>query len=409
MGVIMQRQQIANIRAQKAGAAIVPGAAGGAQSAAVNVLLVTRNDAWMRAVECATQQLGIGDVATCGARDAVSRLARIAPHYSHVLVNEADADGLFAALADITTEIAEPDTDMLALGQMRVNRPNIRVIGTPTTQSVCDALAAHSPALVAAAMGKAELKAALDGAMIETRYQPIIRISDREPVGMEALARLNHPDRGTILPDRFVPQIEAAGLAGELTRVVTNRAFHDLTGPFLADRGLRMSVNFPLDVLETRSALRLLEEQRQAFGIAPHRIIIELTESRPVTDVPALQAALEHLRNLGYGIAIDDVSPAVVGVDALIDLPFTCLKFDKDIVQDSIRSRKMRDFVARKAEAAKKRGLYVIAEGVETEEIWREIAACGADAAQGFLASRPLPVAAIPIWWDSWVAGPNPG
>ncbi len=403
----MQRQQIANIRGQEAEAAILPGTMEGAQSAAVNVLLITRNDAWMRAVQCATKQLGTGHVATCGARDAISRLARIAPHYSHVLVNEADADGLFAALADITTEIAEPDTDMLALGQVRANRPNIRVIGKPTTQSVRDALAAHSPAMIAAAMGKAELKAALDGAMIETRYQPIIRISDREPVAMEALARLNHPERGTILPDRFVPQIEATGLSGELTRVVTNRAFADLTGPFLADRGLLMSVNFPLDVLETRSALLLLEEQRQAFGIAPHRIIVELTESRPVSDVPALQAALEHLRRHGYNIAIDDVSPTVAGVDSLIDLPFTCLKFDKYTVQDSIRSQEMRDFVARKADAARKRGLYIIAEGVETEEIWSEMASCGIDAAQGFLASRPLPVAAIPIWWDSWVAGPN--
>ncbi|HET6608215.1 MAG TPA: EAL domain-containing protein [Rhodopila sp.] len=405
----MQRQQIANVRGQKVGTVIVPGAIGNARAAAVSVLLVTRNDAWMRAVECATQQLGFGLVATCGARDAISRLARIAPHYSHVLVNEADADGLFAALADITTEIAEPDTDMLALGKMQVNRPNIRVIGKPTTQSVRDALEAQSPALVAAAMDKAELQAALDGAMIETRYQPIIRISDRQPMGMEALARLNHPERGTILPDRFIPQIESAGLSGELTRVVTNRAFADLTGPFLADRGLRMSVNFPLDVLETRSALHVLEEQRQAFGIAPHQIIVELTESRPVSDVCALQAALEHLRRLGYGIAIDDVSPAVVGVDTLIDLPFTYLKFDKDLVQDSVRSPAMRDFVARKAAAAKKRGLYVIAEGVETEEIWNEIAACGVDAAQGFLASRPLPVAAIPIWWDSWVDAPGLG
>jgi len=404
----MQRQQIANVRGQKIATVVVSDAVDDVRSAVVNVLLVTRNDAWMRAVECATQQLGIGNVATCGARDAISRLARIAPHYSHVLVNEADADGLFAALADIATEIAEPDTDMLALGKTHVNRPNIRVIGKPTTQSVRDALEAQSPALVAAAMGKAELKAALDGAMIETRYQPIIRISDRQPIGMEALARLNHPERGTIQPDRFIPQIEAAGLSGELTRVVTNRAFADLTGPFLADRGLRMSVNFPLDVLETRSALHVLEEQRQAFGIAPHQIIVELTESRPVSDVRALQAALEHLRRLGYGIAIDDVSPAVAGVDTLIDLPFTYLKFDKDIVQDSIRSRKTRDFVARKAEAARKRNLYVIAEGVETEEIWTEIASCGVDAAQGFLASRPLPVAAIPIWWESWVAGRIP-
>ena len=405
----MQRHQAANVGGNPSGTVIVPRYECGRLQAEVNVLLVTRNDAWLRAVQSAAQQLGSGEVATCGARDAVSRLARVAPHYSHVLVNEADADGLFAALADITTEIAKPDTDMLSLGQARVQRPNIRVIGMPTSQSVRDALSSHGPAHVAAAMNAAELKAALDGAMIETRYQPIIRISDRHPGGEEALARLNHPQHGTILPDRFIPQIEKAGLSCQLTQVVSDMAFADLTGPFLTDRGLCLSVNFPLDVLENRSALRRLEEQRQAFGIAPHRIIVELTESRPVTNVVALRSALEHLRGAGYGIAIDDVSPAVAGVDSLIDLPFTCLKFDKDIVQDVVRSNEMYEFVARKTESAKTRGLYVIAEGVETEEIWRHVAAFGADAAQGFLASRPLPVAAIPIWWDSWLADANAG
>lgn len=398
----MQHYKNANGGVSKGGSVTVPVTAA---TAGVNVLLVTSNDAWMRAVQSATEQLGSGHVATCGARDAITRLARIAQHYSHVLVNEADADGLFAELADITTEIAEPDTDMLALGQARLRRPNIRVIGAPTSQSVCDALAMHAPSQVRAEINWAELKAALDGAMIETRYQPIIRISDRLPVGLEALARLNHPEHGTILPDRFVPQIETAGLAAELTRVVSNRAFADLTGPFLMDRGLRISVNFPLDVLETRAALRMLEEQRQAFGIPAKQIVVELTESRPVSDLAALRSALEYLRGLGYGIAIDDISPAVAHVDALVDLPFTCLKFDKDLVQDIVRVPEKRDFVARKTKAAKQSGLFVVAEGVESREIWDAVESFGIDAIQGFLAARPLPVAAIPIWWDSWVSG----
>ncbi len=377
-----------------------------ADAAGVRVLLVASNDAWVQAVQSATEQLGSGHVATCGARDAISRLARIAQHYSHVLVNEADADGLFAELADIANEIAEPDTDILALGQARLQRPNIRVIRAPTWQSVHDALTRHPPAHAFAAFGTAELKAALDGAMIETRYQPIVRISDRVPVGLEALARLNHPEHGTILPDRFVPQIEMAGLAAELTRLVSNRAFADLTGPFLMQSGLRMSVNFPLDVLEAPAALRLLEEQRQFFGIPAQQIIVELTESRPISDLPALRSALEYLRGLGYGIAIDDISPTVAQVDLLVDLPFTCLKFDKDLVQDIARVPDKRDFVRRKTEAAKQRGLYVVAEGVESREIWDAVESFGADAIQGFLAARPLPVAAIPIWWEAWVSGP---
>src|SRR5689334_8900824 len=94
----------------------------------------------------------------------------------------------------------------------------------------------------------AELHAALTGAMIEPRYQPIVRLADRVPVGLEALARLNHPTRGRMLPDRFVPQMEGAGLALLLTQRVANRAFADMVG-VLAPYKLKVALNFPLEVL----------------------------------------------------------------------------------------------------------------------------------------------------------------
>jgi EAL domain-containing protein (putative c-di-GMP-specific phosphodiesterase class I) len=372
----------------------------------LSVLLVTRSPDWMDAVKGAARQMGHGQVATCEARDAVSRLARIAPHYSHVLVNEEDADGLFGALADLAVEIHRPDTDMLALGQTGIRRPRIRVIRSPTSKSVRDALAVTSPHSRPPLMNPSELKAALDGAMIETRYQPIIRLRDRHPVGLEALARLNHPDRGTIPPDGFIPQIEDAGLAADLTRVVSARAFADLAGPFLAQRGLLMSVNFPLDVLEMPEALDVLDQQRQAHGILADRVIIELTESRPVSDPAALRPALERVRALGYGVAIDDVDPTVTNLDALLDLPFTCLKFDKAIIQMMAEFEDARTFVDRISLVAKQRGMFLIAEGVETEALWNRARSVGIDAAQGFLASRPLPVAAVPIWWESWINQP---
>jgi EAL domain-containing protein (putative c-di-GMP-specific phosphodiesterase class I) len=372
----------------------------------LSVLLITRNPDWMNAVEGATRQMGHGQVAMCGARDAISRLAGMVPHYSHVLANEEDADGLFATLADMTVEIRRPDTDMLALGQIGVRRPRVRVIGSPTQQSVCDALTVTSSFSKSPLMDLSELKAALDGAMIETRYQPIIRLRDRQPVGLEALARLNHPDRGTIPPDGFIPQIEDAGLAADLTRVVSARAFADMTGPFLAHRDLHIWVNFPLDVLETPEALEVLDEQRQAQGIPADRIIVELTESRPVSDTASLKSALERLRGLSYGVAIDDVSPSVQNLDALLQLPFTCLKFDRVIVQMMANAAEARNFVHKICMLGKRRGLFMVAEGVETKALWTQALAAGIDAAQGFLASRPLPVAAVPVWWDAWINQP---
>lgn len=369
-----------------------------------SLLLVSRSAVWSKAVHGAAAELGGGDVATCGARDAVRRLAGTAARYSHLLVDRNDADGLFNELADLATEAAGPDTDMLALGASETSRrPHIRVISAATPGSVRDALLEGSAPRHRPTMDLVELRAALAGAMIETRYQPIVRFADRVPVGFEALARLNHPEKGTLLPDRFIPQIEGAGLAADLTRLVSARAFADLAGPFLDGRNARMSVNFPLDVLLNPAALDLLEEQRAAYGIPAGRIVIELTESRPVEDTVMLARSLDRLRGMGYGVAIDDVGPAVPRLAPLLQLPFTSLKLDKELVQHVLESDPIRAFLATTIAQAKAHGLVVVAEGVETQAIWDQMAGMGADEAQGFLAARPLPIAAVPIWWESWV------
>ncbi len=373
-----------------------------------NLLLVSRNPVWFDAVQGATRALGHGDVLACGARDAVARLAGTATHYSHLLVDRNDADGLLDELADLATEVLAPDTSLLVLGAADVRRPRMRVISTATPLSVLEALMAISPACGQHIMDLAELRSVLNGSMIETRYQPIVRIKDRCPVGFEALVRLNHPERGTVQPDRFVPQLEDAGLAAELTELVSARAFSDLASPYLAGRAFRMSVNFPLDVLLMPAALERLDQQRRVAGVAAERIVIELTESRPVDDFKELRRSLEHLRGLGYGAAIDDVGPAVPRLAPLLELPFSSVKLDKDLVQQIAHSSDVRAFVVNTIAEAKARGMTVVAEGVETGAIWDHMAAIGVDEVQGFLAARPLPLAAVPVWWDAWLAENSP-
>jgi EAL domain-containing protein (putative c-di-GMP-specific phosphodiesterase class I) len=330
-------------------------------------------------------------------------LAGAASRYSHLLIDRDDTDGPLDDLASLATEVAAPDIDMLVLGAADSRYPRIRFISSATPRSVLEALMATNPLRGQTVMDLAELRAALAGAMVDTRYQPIIRAADRHPVGLEALVRLNHPQRGMILPDSFMPQIEHAGLAPELTGLVSVRAFSDLSGPMLAGRNLRMSVNFSLDVLLMPAALERLEAQRAAAGIPADRIIIELTESRPVDDIPLLRRSLEYLRGLGYGAAIDDVGPAVPRLGPLLKLPFTSLKLDKDLVQQVGEAADVRTFLAVTTARAKARGFTVTAEGVETQEIWDQMAALGVDEMQGFLMARPLPVAAVPAWWDAWV------
>jgi EAL domain-containing protein (putative c-di-GMP-specific phosphodiesterase class I) len=369
----------------------------------INLLLVSRSSDWLKAVQGATEQMGGGEIETCDARGALARLAGIGTHYSHLLVDRNDAEGLLDELAYLANEVAAPDTDMLVLGPVDARHAHLRAIPAATPRFIVKALMASPPSRSGPAMDLAELRAAMNSAMIETRYQPIVRIADRRPVGLEALARLNHPQRGTIQPDRFVPQIEDAGLAAELTGLVSALAFADLAGPFLVNRSLRMSVNFPLDVILLPAALDQLEAQRTAAGLHAGQIVIELTESRPVEDFALLGRSLERLRALGYGAAIDDVGPAVPRLTPLLDLPFTSLKLDKDLVQQIADRDDVRRFIATTIEQAKAHGLTVVAEGVETNAIWDEVRQFGADEVQGFLAARPLPLAAVPVWWDAWM------
>jgi len=368
-------------------------------AAGFNLLLVSRSEAWKQAVRGAARD---GGVHGCSAREALARLAGFSPPYSHLLVEPADADGLFDELADLAAETGPPGTDMLVLGGVEGRRANTRTILEASVGSVREALMTAGLPRDGPAMDLAQLRGALGGTMIANRYQPIVRMADRRPLGLEALVRLDHPDLGTLLPDRFVPQIEDAGLAAELTGLVSRRAFADLADARLAQRGVRMSLNFPLDVLLQSAALVRLEEQRAAFGIQADRIILELTESRSVDDFPSLRRSLDHVRSLGYGVAIDDAGPAVPRLAELLDLPFTSLKLDKDLVKQANDLDAIRAFLAATITQGKNRGLTVVAEGVETAAIWNRMRALGVDEAQGFLVARPLPLAAVPIWSDAW-------
>lgn len=252
-----------------------------------------------------------------------------------------------------------------------------------------------------------EIQAALEGAMIETRYQPVVRMADRGVIGFEALVRLNHPALGTVLPDAFVPQIEVAGLGSRLTELVVARALADMTSASMLPSGLSVSLNFPLDVLLGTDAMARLETQRQAAGVPVERLVIELTESQAVRDLVALRGAVEDARRAGYRIVIDDVGPAVAGLDKLLDLPFTGIKLDKELILRLETATDVVVEVERIVILAKARGLTVVAEGVEHVGVWHRLRALGVDQAQGFLVGHPLPAAAVPVWLASWQELPD--
>jgi EAL domain-containing protein (putative c-di-GMP-specific phosphodiesterase class I) len=379
----------------------------------LDVLLVSDDPRWTAPVREAVAAEG-GIVETVSARAAVARLASASGRLSHVLVDQNGADGLLDTLTELTSDTASAEVTLLVLGLPPGAAPGAspggpRVIESADRHSVAASLAIrHFPAFHnEPSLPEAELLDVVSGEMIETRYQPIVRLADRSVAAVEVLARLNHPTHGTVTPDWFVPRFEDAGLASTLTSMVSTRALTDLTSRSFRGLGLPMALNYPLNVLSHPNAAANLDGRRAAFGLTPEQVQIELTESRPVEDFLALGRSLEHLRALGYRISIDDVGPGVKNLERLLTLPFTGLKLDKGIVRLIGTHGPGAGFAPRVLELARVHGLNVVAEGVETREMWDMLLALGVQEAQGYFIARPLPAAAVPVWLEAWRAATN--
>jgi EAL domain-containing protein (putative c-di-GMP-specific phosphodiesterase class I) len=365
-------------------------------------MLVCRDIDWVIAIRDAVAAVG-GMVATVGARDAVTRLAGAEREFTHLLIHPDAAEGLAHALSDLVDSGGE--MALLTLGKSDSDRPEGGGIAVADRQAIIAALATtRLPAVPARpALSASELLDIIDARMIETHYQPIVRLEDRAVTSVEVLARLNHPAHGTLTPDWFVSRFEAASLAFILTGIVSTLAFADRTSPDFPR--LAIALNYPLNVLSHPAVAADLDAQREAWRLPAEDVVIELTESLPVEDFPALTRALELLRAKGYRISIDDVGPAVKHIDRLLTLPFTGLKLDKCIVDRIGTDHPGASEASRLVEKARSRGLNVVAEGVETWAMWDRLRALGVPEVQGFLVSRPLPAAALPVWRMAWDAG----
>lgn len=371
------------------------------------VLLLAEGSVWSGAARVAAASLGetvVEEAQSPG--EAVGRLAEPGTGFSHLLLEPGAAGDSLSDLIGLTAGEPGAATSLVWLGSAPGDAARASSVATSITELVgllTGAAAAAEPPV----LGSRELAAAIAHGRIANHYQPIVSFAPGGRIAFEALARWRHPQHGTLPPDSFIALAERAGLGGFLTEDVTIRALTDLASLPPAVMEPRVGINFPLDVLLVRETLARLDAAREVAGLAPERVIVELTESRPVDDIHALQAAAERLRRSGYLLAVDDVGPSVANHRRLFDLPFTGMKLDKDLVRQSATNVQARQFVERAIADGKARGLTVVAEGVETPEMWHAMQAAGADMAQGFLIGRALPVGALPAWADAWHRRPQ--
>lgn len=258
----------------------------------------------------------------------------------------------------------------------------------------------------------AALRLGLARGEVAMRYQPIVRIADRAPVGVEGLVRWLRPDgrQGTtpLGPDAFIPMAERGGLSVAVAQAVGGLVAGEMRAlrPELA---LPVSINLPLEVMLRRDTVPWLARVLRQNRMRPEDLGIELTETTPVGDVTLLRRAVTRLREAGHAVWIDDIT-LDDRRDVLVDLPFSGLKLDRHLVGAMPSSRRARAEVERLAGMARRRGMLVTAEGVTGQGLWRALEARGVDHAQGFSVGRPLPAQALPAWASAWRAsGPSLG
>ncbi len=231
-----------------------------------------------------------------------------------------------------------------------------------------------------------QLEEALDMGQIQTLFQPEVDLTTGELVGFEALARWPHPERGMVPPDEFIPIAEESGLIGRLGRDVLQDACQALriwldTVP---DRPMKVAVNVSTRQLSDPSFPEMVRRVIAEAAVPPESICLEVTESALI-DADVAAAALWELKSAGVEIAIDDFGTGYSSLSRLHKFPLDYLKIDRSFVDGMMNRSEDAIIVSSVLGLAHGLGIHTIAEGIEDQAQWDELAAAGCHFGQGWL------------------------
>ena len=244
-----------------------------------------------------------------------------------------------------------------------------------------------------------DLRDALQSNQLYLVYQPQIRYSDHEVVGVEALLRWQHPIHGMVPPDLFIPLAEQNGSIIAIGEWVLDQACRQLRE--WHDQGfteLRMAVNLSTVQLHHADLPRMVNNLLQIYRLPPRSLELEVTETGLMEDISTAAQHLLSLRRSGALIAIDDFGTGYSSLSYLKSLPLDKIKIDKSFVQDLIDDDDDATIVRAIIQLGRSLGMQVIAEGVETVEQEMYVINEGCHEGQGYLYSKPLPARELSIF-----------
>lgn len=244
---------------------------------------------------------------------------------------------------------------------------------------------------MSAADGRSELEQAIVDNQLVLHYQPIVRVRDRVTVAVEALVRWRHPSRGVLAPSQFVPALERAGLARELTLWVLREAVLQSAVWRRDGEPLAVGVNLSSENLRDAHFRRFLDITLRAVGSAD--LLIAELPAASIT-APEQLESLTLMREKGIRVAVDDV----VGPSHLSDVPADVVKMGRSLVGRLAFDERALTDARGIVDAAHAMGRTVTAVGVEDDLAWRRVMSLGCDHAQGFILSAALSTADLDAW-----------
>jgi diguanylate cyclase (GGDEF)-like protein len=235
-----------------------------------------------------------------------------------------------------------------------------------------------------------DLRHAIEEGELFVEYQPTFDLGTLAITGVEALARWQHPTRGLVPPDQFIPIAEDSGLIANLGKYVLTRSCRQGAAWARAGHQLNILVNVSGYQLESEEFAAQVSEILRDSGLDASLLTLELTESVLMRDADSSVRRLQALKKLGLKVAIDDFGTGYSSLARLRVLPVDALKIDRSFVAGIVSSRQARTIVGSLVHLGNGLGLQVFAEGIEDEHQLAELERLGCEYGQGFYYSRPL-------------------
>jgi diguanylate cyclase (GGDEF)-like protein/PAS domain S-box-containing protein len=244
---------------------------------------------------------------------------------------------------------------------------------------------------------EAGLRGAIERDELRLYYQPIVDIETHAVLRCEALVRWQHPERGLVPPDEFIPVAEETGLIIPLGTWVVEEACRQMAAwsadPESGLADLSVSVNLSALQVVQEGLAPMIAEVLRRYDVAPRRLVCEITETSLIENPEVAEQTLLALQELGVSVALDDFGTGYSSLASLKRFALAAIKLDRSFIKEMTPGSRDAAIIGSLVTMADSLGLGVVAEGVETEHQRRQLQDMGCEVAQGYLFGRPVPAA----------------